>query len=216
MEISKSGKVYNVAWVYRLWCPSCPGQFYVGSTVQLLKDRFEKHRSDCNNPRVRNYNLPVYQYIREHGSFDEWQMEVLEECHGLTTDELRQREREWYDELDPTLNDIRPWRSEEERAEQKREVARRWCEANRVADRESSRRWRETNPEKLKAQNEKCNAFHKADRVFCWICRDHSLRRDSFKRHCKGKPHLKNLLEQAFGRWRDRFTNRIEGHRQEF
>lgn len=234
MSSSKSGKkVYQRAWVYKLWCPNCPGQFYVGSTSMTLKERFKHHRSDCKNPNQDHYNCPLYCYIREHGGIDEWGMEVLEECCDLTLDELHQRERVFYDELQPALNKWRPWLSEEEKIEGKREKrrqrywdnpeaaresARRWRETNPEAARETDRqrywdnpeasrkkrrRWQKANPEKVKANNDKRHALAKLDLVWCWTCRDCLMRRDSFKNHCETKTHLRNLLKWALAIWRD-------------
>jgi hypothetical protein len=144
----------------------------------------------------------VYEYIREHGGFDGWEMEVIEECSNLTEKELHQRERVFYDELGATLNGQRPWVSEEEKKEVDREKTRRWREANleayREANRKWSRRWVAANPDKVKA----CNDKRKAHLVFCWCCRDRLIQRHCFKTHCGTKTHLKNLLKWALARWR--------------
>jgi len=52
-------------------------EVYVGSTDNLEK-RIIKHKSHCNNKNAKKYNYKVYQFIREHGGFDNWKFLWLE------------------------------------------------------------------------------------------------------------------------------------------
>ena len=80
---------------------------YNGSCTSF-KDRKCAHKSMCNNQTSKNYNLKVYQFIREHGGWDNWTMIQLEESPCKNNQELRLREREIFDLLQPTLNMISP------------------------------------------------------------------------------------------------------------
>ncbi len=49
---------------------------YIGSTNNL-KHRYRGHKSACYNKNVRHYNIPFYQYLREHGGIDNYKCIVL-------------------------------------------------------------------------------------------------------------------------------------------
>jgi len=46
-------------------------KFYIGSTEDMPK-REGDHKTACNNPNDKNYNIPVYKYIRENGGWNAW------------------------------------------------------------------------------------------------------------------------------------------------
>ncbi len=50
---------------------------YIGSTINIDK-RWIRHKSNCNNFNNDNYNYNLYQYIRENGGIDKWEMVVLD------------------------------------------------------------------------------------------------------------------------------------------
>ena len=62
----------------------------------------------CNNPNSKNHNLKVYQFIREHGGWANWEMIQIEEYPCKSKQELLTREREIFDLIKPTLNMISP------------------------------------------------------------------------------------------------------------
>ena len=96
---------------------------YVGSTIQSLVRRFSKHKSDAFNT---SRGGSLFKAFREKG-IECFKIELLEELPVVTLEDvkvkLRMRERHWYDELKPNLNDQRPWVSEEEKKEYLREKA---------------------------------------------------------------------------------------------
>ena len=46
---------------------------YIGKTRNLTS-RIRQHKSDSINIQSRRYNLPMYQYIREHGGFENFEV----------------------------------------------------------------------------------------------------------------------------------------------
>ena len=78
-------------------------QCYVGST-DYFNHRKSQHKSACNNPNDKAYNLKVYQYIRANGGFNNWRFEVLLIIEGLTKLEKLLRERELTELHGATLN----------------------------------------------------------------------------------------------------------------
>ncbi len=144
---------------------------YNGSTCSL-KDRKSEHKKRCNKPNSKAYNLKVYQFIREHGGWDNWTMVQLELSPCNTKQELVLREREIFDILKPTLNSYSPTldvqkkkktkaeynathRDEikkygaEYNATHKEELKKYWAEYN-VTHREERKKWREDHKEAYK------------------------------------------------------------------
>jgi hypothetical protein len=60
-------------------------EYYIGSTWNMGK-RLQYHTSNCYNENDKDYNKPVYKYIRENGDFHTFTMRVIDsgECKDLT------------------------------------------------------------------------------------------------------------------------------------
>jgi len=58
---------------------------YIGSTWDMGV-RLKKHASDCYNENGKEYNFPLYKYIRENGGFHTFNIRVIDsgECEDLT------------------------------------------------------------------------------------------------------------------------------------
>ena len=87
---------------------------YVGHTTHWI-NRKNGHKSKCNNSNSPRYNLKVYQMIREHGGWDNWQMIEIEKYPCNDSNEATARERYWYDELNSTMNTNKPKTTDEEK-----------------------------------------------------------------------------------------------------
>ena len=108
---------YSRTFAYMLCCkyPTIT-DVYVGHTTNLTK-RKNKHKYNTNNPKSEAYNLYVYQFIRENGGWENWEMIVLETKSCIDGYAARKFEREWFEKKSATLNGQRPFVSEEERIE---------------------------------------------------------------------------------------------------
>jgi hypothetical protein len=82
---------------------------YVGSTTNYA-ERIYKHKSDCNNPRSKNFNLKVYAYIRTNGGFDNWGFSILEHVANdeFSKIELLRMEMNFIEEHGSSLNSNKP------------------------------------------------------------------------------------------------------------
>jgi len=89
--------------------------FYVGHTCLGLIPRFYRHRSMCRNITDRHFNMPLYQFIRNNGDIDNWQIIEIERYPCNNNKEAEQRERYYIELLQPTLNKIIPTRTAKER-----------------------------------------------------------------------------------------------------
>lgn len=165
---------YSKCCIYKICCLDATiDDIYVGSTTDMVKRRWG-HKSKCNDPNARGHNYPVYQFIRDHGGFHNWEIVRIESFPCENSEEMRQREREIFDELKPSLNTIRPKVSKEE----VREKVGAWQAANPEKMKASASAYRKANPEKVKV-NVKVWA---AKKVVCEHC-GKEVRQDYLTRH---------------------------------
>jgi hypothetical protein len=94
--------------IYKICCKDeCITECYVGHTTNLKQRKIE-HRYGCNNEMSKSYNIPVYQFIRANGGYDNWEFIQIEEYPCETKKQATCRENYWVFELNATLNSIMP------------------------------------------------------------------------------------------------------------
>ena len=94
-------------------------EYYIGSSYEF-KQRCRAHKSYCNNQNSKQYNLKVYQYIRENGGFDEWDIILLYDYPCKNKNELELEEQRAVKKYKSTLNTQIPCRTKKE-----------WCNDNK-------------------------------------------------------------------------------------
>lgn len=93
--------------IYKICCKDVNVKdAYVGETTSKTK-RKSCHKVRCSDINSSFYNLYVYQFIRKHGGWENWDMVVIENYPCKTSDEARTRERHWIETLGATLNSNR-------------------------------------------------------------------------------------------------------------
>ena len=95
---------YSKTIIYRIVCKDLTiKECYVGSTTDFTR-RKGNHKSSCNNNNYKEYNYNVYQFIRNNGGWENWDMIEIEKYN--TVDKLSQskRERYWLEYYNATLN----------------------------------------------------------------------------------------------------------------
>ena len=137
---------------------------YVGSTTNF-KGRKHRHKSNCNNENSKNYNNPIYQYIRDNGGWEQFVMIPIEEYSCNSKKEKEIKERYYIDLLKPKLNKNLPTRTRKEwREDNKQKIKeyrednkelilekyKEWCENNKEKIKERAKEYRENNKEKIK------------------------------------------------------------------
>ena len=107
---------YENACIYEIVCKDVNiTQRYIGSTTNLINRR-NSHKSECNNEKCKNYNQYVYQFIRENGSFDNWEVVLIEKVIDCKDNEhLHKQERYYIEEKKAELNKQIPLRTVKER-----------------------------------------------------------------------------------------------------
>jgi hypothetical protein len=86
---------------------------YIGSCCNFSRRKCE-HKRRCNNPIYRDYNLKVYQYIRENDGWDYWIMTKIIDYPCNSKSELNTMERKYIDQYKATLNGCIPTRTKAE------------------------------------------------------------------------------------------------------
>ncbi len=76
---------------------------YAGSSTNWPK-RKNSHKTSCHNEKSKKYNLKVYQFIRAHGGWKNWEMILIEYFPCKTQPESARRERYWTEKIKATLN----------------------------------------------------------------------------------------------------------------
>ncbi len=129
---------YSNTIIYKLCCKDLSiTEIYVGSTTDFRKRRW-LHKSNCNNEKSKNYNVNVYQFIRENKGWDIWDMIEIERFEAIDGNDARKRERYWVETLKATLNMQLPSRTNKE-----------WCENNKETLAEKKKKYHETHKENI-------------------------------------------------------------------
>jgi len=103
---------YENACIYEIVCKDVNiTQRYIGSTTNLIKRR-NSHKTCCNNEKCKQYNIYLYQFIRANGSFDNWDIVLIEQLIDCKDKEnLQKRERFYIESLKAELNKCIPLRT---------------------------------------------------------------------------------------------------------
>ena len=100
---------------------------YIGSTTDFIR-RKNNHKSSCINEKDKGYNAKKYQYIRDNGGWNEWNMIEVEKYNCNDKREAEAREEYWRCHFNSQLNSIRAYRTEEQRKEIDKERKREYRE----------------------------------------------------------------------------------------
>ncbi len=79
--------------------------------IQLIFRREADHEKSYNNPNSKNYNYYVYQFIRNNGGWDNFDMIEIKKYNCADRLEASKRERYWLETLKATLNKQIPSRT---------------------------------------------------------------------------------------------------------
>jgi hypothetical protein len=156
--------------IYKLVClDTTYTEVYVGSTT-CFKQRKSQHKVNCYNEKHRQYNYKIYQYIREHGGFENFVMVEIEKFPCEDGRQLEAREEHWRKELHATLNGRQAFTTDVELRIQKSE----WQKnEGYVSHLLSVKKYRDANKEKISQQKkeyrdankEKINLYMKEYRL---------------------------------------------------
>lgn len=173
--------------IYMISHNSEPELIYIGSTFSI-NTRAWQHEYNTARPMRRGAQVKLYAAIRQHGGWDAFTMSAVEEYPCHTKEELRVREQFHFEEMQATLNSIRPFLSHEQLLADKR--AYNASEKGQAA----VRAYRERPYVRQKEADR--SAARSAVRFHCELCDVDVAMRDK-SRHCRSACHLK--LEAGAG-----------------
>lgn len=90
---------------------------YIGSTTNFMS-RFSNHKDCCKNEKKKCHNNKKYQYIRDNGGWDCFNMIEVEKYPCIDGNEARAREEYWRSFYNSKLNIKKAHTTHEERLEQ--------------------------------------------------------------------------------------------------
>ena len=171
---------YKKGMIYKLCCrDTSVKEVYIGSTCDF-KTRKYYHKHVCNNPAQRGHNNPKYQFIREHGGWDNWDMVLIAYAPCETKLELLKIEREYIEKQEKSLNHCIPSRTRKEWHQDCKAKVAAWGAAYRAKNKET----RAANAAARYNKNREALNAHRAEKVICAHCGS-NIRRDSKARHQK-------------------------------
>jgi len=138
---------------------------YVGHSCDF-EHRKATHKSACNNPKDKTYNLKVYQFIREHGGWKNWTVKVIEEYPCEDEVEATLREQHWFKQISATLNSNVPARTMADYYQEHRDsildYKKKWQQENRTAIVEQKKIYYQANKVRFAEKNKKYHQENKA------------------------------------------------------
>ena len=143
---------YSKTHFYKIVCKDLSiSDCYVGHTTDFTK-RKSKHKGKYSLEGNRDYHLYVYQFIRNNGGWDNFDMILIKTVECNNSLEARKIERELIEELKATLNQRIPIISNEEKKEYKKNWSITNYENNKQAKKERKKRRYEAKKEQLLLQ----------------------------------------------------------------
>lgn len=118
---------------------------YIGSCKDMRKRR-KQHKTDCYNENSLGYNSKLYKFIRANGGLDNFVMEEIDNCD---VERLYQVEQYYIDTFNPSLNNYRAYRSEEQRKEYQKEYSSEHYENNKEYYKKRNKEWYKKNKDKI-------------------------------------------------------------------
>lgn len=86
---------------------------YVGSTIKTLCHRLRNHKYRSTTARAS----PFHKYVLDNGGWDCFEISLVEDCsisNIINSLYLKQRERYWWETLNPICNKNKPYKTQEE------------------------------------------------------------------------------------------------------
>ena len=198
---------YTNTHFYKLCCLDLTvSDIYIGHTTGFRK-RKSQHKKRCCKPSDKRYNLKVYQFIRNTGGWENWDMVLIEtrSCNNVL--EAKKIERELLENMSATLNTQTPTRTKKEHYEANKDriLARQkqYSDDHKDIIRDRRKAFRENNKERLCDSHRRYYEQNKEQilekmrmKVTCDVCNVMYNSGDR-ARHCRSLRHQKALEAQT-------------------
>ena len=159
---------YSKTVIYKICCKDKDiTEVYVGHSTNLSSRKY-KHKSGCYNENDTVYYTYVYEFIRDNGGQDNWELIKLYDFPCLSHKEASIEEKNCCKKIGPELNLQNPYRTLEEKKEQELFLTKEWRKNNsekiKEYQKEHSQKpetkqivkeWKNKNKDKLKSYRQK-------------------------------------------------------------
>ena len=113
---------YSKTLIYKIVCKDISiTDCYVGNTTNFTQ-RKRGHKSICNNEKDKKYNLSIYQFIRENGGWDNFDMIEIEKYPCNDANEAKKQERFFIELYNAKLNTRLPSRTKKQYHEDNKQI----------------------------------------------------------------------------------------------
>ena len=100
---------YSNTIFYKIYCVNPDiTELYIGHTTNFVQ-RKQSHKQSSTTANCQSNNCKLYKYIRNHGGWDNWKMEIIAFHNCEDHYSARKHEQEYYNEYNATLNSIEPF-----------------------------------------------------------------------------------------------------------
>jgi hypothetical protein len=138
---------------YKIYCTDNNiSNVYIGHTKNWY-NRVWHHKKTCNDILHKNYNFPVYKFIRDNGGWDNWVIIPIEE--GIYEDiiKVKIREQQLIESFPNNLNKRRAHQTKEERQNYNKKLHKTLYDQNPELFRQKSKEYRNEHKDEISAYN---------------------------------------------------------------
>ena len=147
---------YTKTHFYKIVCKDTDiTECYVGHTTDFSK-RKSQHKRMTTNENDRHYDIYLYQFIRENGGWDNWEMINIETRSCKDSLEAKTIEREFTEKLKANLNRVKAVETQEEKAVRKKQ----WAEDNAEKVRDYNKQYYQDHKEEHNAYSKQYREEH--------------------------------------------------------
>ena len=123
---------YSNTVFYKIYCKDINfHDVYIGHTTNFVQ-RKHSHKRACNKSNHNSHNLKVYKIIRQHGGWDNWNMEIIGFKNCKDHSEACTVEQKYFDSYEASLNSILAKKKIVERLPVAKEKLNLYCEVCKI------------------------------------------------------------------------------------
>ena len=194
---------YSKTIIYKIVCKDINiNDSYVGHTTNFTK-RKNLHKHSCNNENNKKYNYYVYEFVRNNGGWENFNMIEIEKYNCNDKLEACKRERYWIETLKASLNKVIPTRTDKEYREDNKnkisETKKKYYNENKDKLSRNEKEYYNIHKDEILEKNKKYYNINKNEinekrkiKVHCDIC-NCDIRKTDILRHNKSAKHQNNL-----------------------
>jgi len=203
---------YSHTIIYKLCCKDRDiYDIYIGHTTNFTK-RKTQHKIACQNENCNMYNRYVYEFIRYHGGWDNWNMVQIQEHNCKNKREAESIEHNYIQNLAATLNSIKPYaKCKEEPQIYKHE----WYEEHKSTILEKSKEYYNEHKEKKIEYQKQYSITHKEE-----IKQNKQIYAETHKEEIKQKKQIyrethKEQIKQSFSNWKESNKDKLKEYKSQ-